>query len=262
MVDVVGVTFKDKGRIYYFSPKNLKLKKNVTVVVETDRGLQFGKVVTDMLKVDEKKLFSPLRKIYRIASRQDYENNKKNLRDAEKALKKCKELVKKHRLNMQVIDAVYTLDRDQLVFHFTSDNRIDFRMLAKDLASIYKTRIELRQVGVRDKAKEVGGFGPCGRKFCCASFLNDFDSVSINMAKNQNLSLNPTKINGVCGRLLCCLNYEDENYQKCRECLPEIGDKVEVDGKTGTVVSLDILKKSYTVDIPNVGRVKVDKSCE
>ena len=262
MVDVVGVTFKDKGRIYYFLPKNLKLKKNITVVVQTERGLQFGKVVTDIIQVEEKKLLSPLKKITRIASRQDYENNKKNLKDAEQALKKCKELVIKHGLDMQIIDAVYTLDRDQLLFHFIADNRIDFRSLAKDLASIYRTRIELRQVGVRDKAKEIGGFGPCGRKFCCASFLNDFDSVSINMAKNQNLSLNPTKINGVCGRLLCCLNYEDETYKDCRKCLPEIGDKVKVDGKNGTVVSLDILEKSYTVDIPDVGRVKVDKKCE
>ena len=259
MVDVIGVTFKDKGRIYYFSPKNLKLKKNITVVVETERGLQFGKVVTDIIKIDEKKLLSPLKEISRIASRQDYDNHKKNLKDAEKALKKCKELVNKHGLDMQIIDALYTLDRDQLVFHFIADSRVDFRNLAKDLASIYRTRIELRQVGVRDKAKEVGGFGPCVRKFCCASFLNDFDSVSINMAKNQNLSLNPTKINGVCGRLLCCLNYEDETYKECRKCLPEIGDKVKVDGKTGTVISLDIIGKTYTVDIPDVGRVKVDK---
>ena len=262
MIEVIGVTFKDKGRIYYFSPKKLKLKKNITVVVETERGLQFGKVVTDVIELDEEKLITPLKNIVRIASRQDYENHKKNIKDAEKALKKCKELVVKHKLDMQIINASYTLDRDQLVFHFIADNRIDFRVLAKDLASIYKTRIELRQVGVRDKAKEIGGFGPCGRQFCCASFLNDFDSVSINMAKNQNLSLNPTKINGVCGRLLCCLNYEDETYKDCRKCLPEIGDKVKVDGKTGTVVSLDILSKSYVVDIPDVGRVKVDKTCK
>ena len=262
MVEVIGVSFKDKGRIYYFSPGKLKLKKNITVVVETERGVQFGKVVTDIIEIDEKKLNAPLKKIVRIATRQDYENYKKNIKDAEKAVKKCKELVNKHKLDMQIIDASYTLDRDQLVFHFIADNRIDFRVLAKDLASIYKTRIELRQVGVRDKAKEIGGFGPCGRRFCCASFLNDFDSVSINMAKKQNLSLNPTKINGVCGRLLCCLNYEDETYKDCRKCLPDIGDKVKVDGKTGTVISLDILAKSYTVDIPDVGRVKVDKECK
>ena len=262
MIEVIGVSFKERGRIYYFLPGNLKLKKNVTVVVETERGLQFGKVVTDLIQIDEKKFPVPLKKISRIASRQDYENNKKNIKDAEKALKKCRTLVSKHKLDMQIIDANYTLDRDQLVFHFLSDSRVDFRNLAKDLASIYKTRIELRQVGVRDKAKDIGGYGPCGRKFCCASFLNNFDSVSINMAKNQNISLNPTKINGVCGRLLCCLNYEDEVYGEYRKCLPNIGDKVKVNGKNGTVVSLDILKKTYTVDIPDVGRVKVDKTCE
>ena len=175
MIEVIGVSFKDKGRIYYFLPRNLKLKKNVTVVVETERGLQFGKVVTDLIKIDEKKFPSPLKKISRIASRQDYENNKRNIKDAEKALKKCRSLVSKHRLDMQIIDASYTLDRDQLVFHFVSDSRVDFRNLAKDLAAIYKTRIELRQVGVRDEAKDIGGFGPCGRKLCCASFLNDFE---------------------------------------------------------------------------------------
>lgn len=262
MIEVIGVTFKDKGRIYYFSPKNLKLKKNITVVVETERGIHFGKVVTDVIEVDEKNLKSPLKKIIRIASKQDYENHKKNIKDATVALSKCKELVLKYSLEMQIIDAEYTLDRDQLVFHFIADNRIDFRTLAKDLASIYKTRIELRQVGVRDKAKEIGGIGPCGRAFCCAKFLNNFDSVSINMAKNQNISLNPNKINGVCGRLLCCLNYEDEEYQKCRKCLPEIGQRVKIKEGTGTVVNLDILAKSYIVDIPEIGRVKVDKKCE
>lgn len=262
MIEVIGVSFKDKGRIYYFSPKNLKLKKNVTVVVETERGVQLGRIVTDIIKMDEKNLKYPLKTIVRIASKQDYENYKKNNKDAEIALKKCKELVIKHNLNMRVIDASFTLDRDQLVFHFLSDNRVDFRSLAKDLASIYKTRIELRQVGVRDKAKEIGGIGPCGRNFCCSLFLNDFDSVSINMAKNQNLSLNPTKINGVCGRLLCCLNYEDDIYKDCRQCLPEIGERVTIKEGTGIVTNLDVLNKSYTVNIPDVGQVKVTKPCK
>lgn len=262
MIDVIGVSFKEKGRIYYFSPKNMKLKKNITVVVETERGLQFGKVETDVMQIDSKKIKTPLKNILRIATKKDYENYKKNIKDASLALAKCKKLVSKHNLDMQIIDAIYTLDRDQLVFHFIADNRVDFRSLAKDLASIYKTRIELRQVGVRDKAKEIGGIGPCGRKFCCAQFLNDFDSVSINMAKNQNLSLNPTKINGVCGRLLCCLNYEDETYKECRKCLPEIGTKVKIKEGTGVVVSLDILNNSYLVDIPEVGKVKVSKTCK
>lgn len=262
MVEVFGVTFKDKGRIYYFSAKNFQLKKNITVVVETERGIQFGKVATDIITVDEKNLKSPLKRIIRIASKQDYENHRKNIKDAANALTKCKELVNKYKLEMQVIDSEYTLDRDQLVFHFIADSRIDFRALAKDLASIYKTRIELRQVGVRDKAKTIGGLGPCGRCFCCSKFLNDLDSVSINMAKNQNLSLNPTKINGACGRLLCCLNYEDEEYQKCRKCLPEIGQRVTIKEGTGTVVNLDILNKTYVVDIPDVGYIKASKECE
>ena len=262
MTEVIGVSFKEKGRIYYFSPKKLKLKKNITVIVETERGLQLGHVVTDIIKIDEKNLKAPLKNIIRIASKKDYENYKKNKKDAISALLKCKRLVIKHNLDMQIIDAMYTLDRDQLVFHFISDNRVDFRNLAKDLATIYKTRIELRQVGVRDKAKEIGGIGPCGRKFCCANFLNDFDSVSISHAKNQNLSLNPAKINGVCGRLLCCLNYENDNYKDCRKCLPEIGDKIEVDGKIGTVISLYILNKSYVLEVPEIGRIKMDKSCK
>lgn len=262
MIEVVGVTFKEKGRMYYFSPKKLKPKKNVTVVVETERGLQFGKVVTDIIEIDSSKIKTPLKDIVRIATKKDYENNKKNIKDAKEALVKCKKLVEKNNLEMQIIDCLYTLDRDQLVFYFLADNRVDFRNLAKELAAIYKTRIELRQVGVRDKAKEIGGIGPCGRKFCCASFLNDFDSVSISQAKNQNLSLNPTKINGVCGRLLCCLNYENDTYKDCRKCLPEIGEKVKLEEGDGVVVSLDILNKSYTVDIPEVGKVKVEKPCK
>ena len=163
---------------------------------------------------------------------------------------------------MSLIDANYTFDRDKLIIRFLADNRIDFRDLVKELASIYKVRIELRQIGVRDKAKEVSGCGICGQKLCCSRFLKDLDAVSITMAKNQNLSLNPNKINGVCGRLLCCLNYEDENYKECRKCLPEIGDKIKTEEGTGTVIGLDILSKSYTVDIPEVGRVKVNKSCK
>lgn len=254
----MGISFKEKGRIYYFLPGKLKLRKGITVVVESESGLQFGKVVTDLITIDRSKFRKELMPILRVATKQDFENNKKNLRDAKAAIKKCKTLANKYKLDMQIIDAVYTLDRDQLVFHFLSDNRVDFRALAKDLASIYKTRIELRQVGVRDKAKEIGGIGPCGQKFCCAKFLNDFDSVSINMAKNQNLSLNPNKINGVCGRLLCCLNYEDECYRKYRKDLPEVGSKVKTEHGEGVVTSIDILKKIYTVEIPDFGKLKVE----
>ena len=248
---VVGITFKEKGKTYYFSPGKYKINKNITVIVETERGLQFGKVVTDPIKFVSDK--EEVKKIIRIASNQDYKNHLKNLNDARSALKKCRELVKKYNLNMKVLDADYTFNRNQLMFHFISDSRIDFRELAKELAAIYRTRIELRQIGVRDKAKIIGGLGPCGRALCCSLFLDNFDSVSINMAKNQNLSLNPNKINGVCGRLLCCLNYEDETYTKCRQCLPNVGNKIVTERGEGIVVNVDILNRSYKVDVPEVG---------
>lgn len=260
MIEVVGILFEEKERMYYFSPNNLKLKKNVTVIVETDKGEQFGKVTKEAFLIEEKKLMSPLKKVIRIATKQDYYANKKNLKDAGEALKKCRELVQKENLNMQVIDAHYTFDRTQLVFRFLADSRIDFRNLAKQLASIYKTRIELRQVGVRDKAKEIGGIGPCGRPLCCSCFLNDFESVSINMAKNQNISLNQTKINGACGRLLCCLKYEDETYSECRNCLPKIGETVETKEGKGKVVAVDILNKKYSVEISGIG-IKEEEIC-
>jgi cell fate regulator YaaT (PSP1 superfamily) len=253
MVEVIGVKLKEKGQIYYFLPNNYVIKKNVTVIVETERGLQFGKVATDVIEIDESKIKTPLKKIIRIASKQDYRQHKNNLRDAREAIIKCRELVKKFELDMQVIDASFTFDRNQLMFYFVSDQRVDFRELAKALASIYKTRIELRQVGVRDRAKETGGIGLCGRCLCCSQFLCDFDSVSINMAKNQNLSLNPTKINGLCGRLLCCLKYEDECYSEYRKGLPDIGDKVETSERIGKVVSLDIIEGKYKVEVPDVG---------
>ncbi len=261
MINVVGVNFKNNGKVYYFLPGKMNLKKNITVVVQTDRGLQFGKVVSDIIEIDENKINSPLKQIVRIASKNDYYNNLKNIKDAKEALIKCKSIVEKEKLPMQIIDAEFTLDRSQLIFKFISDNRIDFRTLVKQLASIYKTRIELRQVGVRDKAKEVGGIGVCGCKLCCARFLHNLESVSINMAKNQNIALNPNKINGVCGRLLCCLKYEDECYQDCRKCLPKIGEKVKTEKGIGQVVSLDILNKSYKVDIENVGIIEVTKEC-
>lgn len=253
MIEVVGITFEEKGRMYYFSPNNLKLKNNITVIVETEKGEQFGKVTKEIFSIEEKKLISPLKNVIRIATKQDYYTNKKNLKDAAEALKKCRGLAVKENLNMQIIDANYTFDRTQLVFRFLADSRVDFRNLAKELASIYKTRIELRQVGVRDKAKEIGGIGPCGRPLCCSCFLNDFESVSINMAKNQNISLNQSKINGACGRLLCCLKYEDETYSECRKCLPKVGEIVETEEGNGKVISVDILNKKYSVEVLGIG---------
>ena len=257
MIEVVGVSFKKNGKIYYFSPNGLELKKGISVIVKTERGLQYGTVELNNTNIEANKIKSSLSEVIRIASKKDKEKNLKNIDDAKKALKRCKELVEKYNLNMMVLDANYTFDKSQLLFTFISDNRVDFRKLATDLANIYRTRIELRQVGVRDKAKEVGGYGSCGRALCCSKFLNDFDSVSINMAKNQNIALNPTKINGVCGRLLCCLKYEDECYKECSKNLPKSGKKVETEHGEGKVISIDILKQTYKVDVKDYGIVEV-----
>lgn len=260
MIKVVGISLPDSNQIYYFNPKSFDLKRNITVIVETERGLQFGKVEFPPFEIDEKKLVSELKNIIRISNKKDYMEHKKNIKDAEEALARCKELVKKLELDMQIMDASFTFDRSQLLFRFLSDNRVDFRKLARELANCYKTRIELRQVGVRDKAKEIGGCGLCGRQLCCSRFgSSDFTSVSINMAKNQNISLNPNKINGVCGRLLCCLRYENDMYKECRKCLPKVGDIVETSQGRGKVESIDIIKQKYTVDVPNVGIVEVTK---
>lgn len=256
---VVGISIGNSNKIYYFSPNELNLKKGITVIVDTERGLQFGKVETKYIEIDPEKFNNNIKNVVRIATKKDYYNHKENVYLASEALKNCRKLVEENKLNMKILDASFTFDRSQLIFHFLSDNRVDFRNLAKELASIYRTRIELRQLGVRDKAKTVGGLGCCGRELCCHSFLNDLDSVSINMAKNQNLALNPSKINGVCGRILCCLRYEDSNYKECRKCLPNVGDIVKVEGKSGQVVSVDILNKKYKVDIPNTGVVEVSK---
>lgn len=260
MTKVVGISFKNKGRVYYFLPRELDLKKGSKVIVETGRGLQYGQVESDYLDIDEAKLKAPLKPVLRLATKEDEKINEKNVVDAVKALKKCRSIVEKQNLNMYIIDADFTFDREQLLFHFLADNRVDFRNLAKELASCYKTRIELRQVGVRDKAKEIGGIGPCGRQLCCSKFLSEFDSVSINMAKNQGIALNPTKINGICGRLLCCLKYEDDCYTECRKGLPKIGNKVKTEKGNGTVKSVDVLSRKYTVELENNNIIEVEVS--
>ena len=247
MIEVVGVSFKKGGKIYYFSPNNLKLNKNTNVIVKTERGLQFGVVENENMEIDAKNLKSSLSQVDRVCTKRDKEMHEKNINDAKMALKKCKELVEKHGLNMIILDANYTFDKSQLLFTFLADNRIDFRKLAKDLAAIYKTRIELRQVGVRDKAKEIGGYGTCGRTLCCSKFLCDFDSVSINMAKNQGLALNPSKINGSCGRLLCCLAYEDEVYSIYKKGMPKLNQKIKIKDIEGKVCELNILKRTYKI---------------
>lgn len=259
MKEVVGILIDYENKMNYYDTNQMRLKKNITVIVETAKGIDFGKIVTDPHPIDISKLNNPLRKVVRIASKKDYFTYRANKKQAAEALIACRKLVKTNQLNMNILDSFYTFDKDQLLFHFTADNRVDFRNLARELASIYKTRIELRQIGIRDKAKKVSGCGICGQKLCCSRFLDEFTSVSISMAKNQNLSLNPTKINGVCGRLLCCLNYEDENYSECRKELPEIGNTITCEKGTGVVTSIDILSKKYNVEIPNIGVIEVQK---
>lgn len=259
MIEVVGVRLNTSEKtVYTFLPKNKKLKKGITVVVDTEKGLEFGTVELENYEVDALKYDKPPKEIIRIASKDDFFKNKKNEQDAKKALQYCKDLVEQKQLNMSLVDAHYTFEREQLIFRFLSDTRIDFRDLAKELANKYKTRIELRQIGSRDKAKEVGGCGLCGQQLCCSRFLNDLDSVSINMAKNQNIALNPSKINGLCGRLLCCLKYEDETYKCSRKGMPKIGQTVSTPKGGGKVISLDILNRKYSVDIPKIGIIEVE----
>lgn len=257
-MDVVGVKLNDTGKVYLFNSNGVNALPDSSVIVETEKGLQYGIVVR---KISENEVDKEVnyKNVIRIANKNDYKKHLSNLKDAKIALNKCNDLIAKYGLEMSIIDACYTFDREQLMFRFLADDRIDFRQLAKELGSIFKTRIELRQVGIRDKAKEIGGFGPCGRKLCCNNFLTEFDSVSINMAKNQNLSLNPTKINGVCGRLLCCLKYENDNYKEYKKGLPDIGNKVTIPEGDGKVISVDVFNRSYKV-LLNTGEViLVDK---
>lgn len=254
---VVGVKLNEAGKTYYFDSVNVPVKVYDTVIVETEKGLQYGQVVC-FIPEDNLDTKIEYKKIIRLTNKNDYKKHQSNIKDAQKAMIKCNELILKYDLGMKVIDASYTFDREQLIFRFLADDRVDFRQLAKDLGSLFKTRIELRQVGIRDKAKEVGGIGPCGRKLCCNNFLKEFDSVSINMAKNQNLSLNPSKINGVCGRLLCCLKYENDNYKEYKKGLPEVNSKIKNDKVEGKVLSVDVFKKNYKVLTPTGDIVLVE----
>lgn len=226
MILVVGIRFKKAGKIYYFDPDNINVEKGQNVVVETSRGVEFGEVVVGPKEIAEEDVVAPLKKVLRIATQEDELQNKQNLEKEKEAFATCLEKIDQHQLDMKLIDVEYTFDNNKVIFYFTADGRVDFRELVKDLAAIFKTRIELRQIGVRDEAKMIGGIGPCGKSLCCATWLGDFEPVSIKMAKEQSLSLNPTKISGICGRLMCCLKYEHEMYQKLRDGLPEVGEKV------------------------------------
>ncbi|NLL29525.1 MAG: stage 0 sporulation family protein, partial [Clostridiales bacterium] len=237
MIEVVGVRFKKAGKIYYFDPNNLDINAGNYVIVETARGIEFGECVIGIKEIPESDIIAPLKSVIRVAEKEDINKHKENKLKEKDALEICLKKVEEHGLNMKLIDVEYTFDNNKVIFYFTADGRVDFRELVKDLATIFKTRIELRQIGVRDEAKMLGGMGACGRTLCCSTFLGDFTSVSIKMAKEQNLSLNPTKISGICGRLMCCLNYEQSTYEDIRQRLPKVGSIVRIGDIQGEVVS-------------------------
>ena len=248
MLTVIGVRFRAAGKIYYFDPADRQIKIGDHVIVETARGIEYGYVVLGNREVDETKVIPPLKPVIRMATDEDRAIEAKNKEKEKEAFKICQEKIKKHNLEMKLIDAEYTFDNNKVLFYFTADGRIDFRELVKDLASVFKTRIELRQVGVRDETKIMGGIGICGRPLCCHSYLSEFIPVSIKMAKEQNLSLNPTKISGVCGRLMCCLKNEEETYEVLNSKLPGIGDTVTTaDGLRGEVHSVNVLRQTVKV---------------
>jgi len=252
---VVGVRFKKAGKIYYFDPADLPVMKDHHVIVETARGIEYGKVVIGRMQVRENDVVLPLKKVIRIAGKNDAATVEQNRIAARDALAVCMKKVQEHQLKMKLVDVEYTFDRNKIIFYFTAEGRIDFRELVKDLASIFRTRIELRQIGVRDEAKILGGIGPCGRLLCCSTWLGDFAPVSIKMAKDQNLSLNPTKISGLCGRLMCCLKYEHDNYEKKKDEMPEVGARVVTSLGSGKVVSLNVQERKAEVRLDETGKV-------
>ncbi len=248
MIKVVGVRFRTAGKIYFFDPVKFYIKKGAHVIVETARGVEYGTVVGEIKEVPEDKVIQPLKPVLRIATPRDDEQESANKGKEKEAFKICLDKIQKHKLDMKLIDAEYTFDNNKVLFYFTADGRIDFRELVKDLAAVFKTRIELRQIGVRDETKIRGGIGICGRPLCCHTHLSEFVPVSIKMAKEQNLSLNPTKISGVCGRLMCCLKHEEETYEDLNRKLPSIGDSVITeDGLKGEVQSVNVLRQLVKV---------------
>ena len=256
---VVGVRFRNVGKIYYFNPKNYKVKVGDHVIVETARGVEYGRVVLEPRSVKEDEVVHPLKEVLRVATKEDEEHEAENRLKEKEAFKICKKKIREHGLEMKLIDAEYTFDNNKVLFYFTADGRIDFRQLVKDLASVFKTRIELRQIGVRDETKILGGIGICGRTLCCHTYLSEFAPVSIKMAKEQNLSLNQTKISGVCGRLMCCLKNEQETYEELNRNLPGIGDIVTTpQGITGTVQSVNVLRQmvKIVVDVNDEKEIK------
>ncbi len=248
MKEVIGVRFRPNGKIYFFAPGNNKAECGDFVIVETARGVEYGKVVLGRRNIDDEKIISSLKTIIRDATPEDKKRNEENKAKDKKAFAICEEKIAKHNLAMKLIEAEYTFDNNKLLFYFTADGRIDFRELVKDLASVFRTRIELRQIGVRDETKMVGGIGMCGRELCCNKHLSEFVPVSIKMAKEQNLSLNPAKISGICGRLMCCLKHEEDTYEYLNEKLPNVGDIVKtVDGNKGEVMAVNVLRQKVKI---------------
>ena len=247
MQKAIGIRFKCAGKVYYFSPKDLVIKKGDKVIVETARGIEFGSCVTDLLKLEDKEIVSPLKEVLRIATDEDIEAHKSNIQKAKEAMRVCKEKINEHSIDMKLVSTEYTFDNNKLIFYFTSDQRVDFRELVKDLAAVFKTRIELRQIGVRDEAKAIGTMGYCGRESCCSTFLCDFNPVTIKMAKDQSFSLNPSKISGICGRLMCCLAYEQEAYEYSLKKMPRVGSIVVTDVGEGIVSQISPLQEMVKI---------------
>ena len=244
MVKVAGVHFKKAGKVYYFDPEGLEIEAGTKVIVETSRGLEFGTVTSKIKEVKEEDVVAPLKKIIRIADNKDILQYEENEKRKKRALEQCQEKIDKHGLAMKLIDVEYTFDNSKVIFYFTADGRVDFRELVKDLAAVFKMRIELRQIGVRDEAKMVGGIGNCGKGLCCHTWLPEFEPVSIKMAKIQNLSLNPTKISGMCGRLMCCLKYENDVYAELRKGMPEQGERIKTPDGIAVVIESNILENT------------------
>lgn len=265
MVNIIGVRFRNAGKIYYFDPLDFDIERGDHVIVETARGIEYGAVMTGPRQIEEDKVVQPLKPVIRIATPEDDDIEMKNKEKEKEAYKICLEKIAKHNLEMKLIDAEYTFDNNKVLFYFTADGRIDFRELVKDLAAVFKTRIELRQIGVRDETKILGGMGICGRPLCCHTYLSEFAPVSIKMAKEQNLSLNPTKISGVCGRLMCCLKNEQETYEYLNRKLPNMGDTVTTpEGIKGEVQSVNVLRQQVKVivdinDEKEIREYKVDE---
>ena len=247
MKNIVGVRFKKLGKIYFFNPKNLRIKKGDKVIVETAQGEEYGEVVIPNRYIDDEKIIAPLKKVLRIANYKDHKHYEECKKIEKEAFKICKDKIKDHKLNMCLTDVEYKFDNSKILFYFTADGRIDFRELVRELAAIYKTRIELRQIGVRDEVKRIGGNGVCGRELCCCTFLSNFEAVSIKMAKEQNVSLNPSKISGNCGRLMCCLKYEDNVYSEKLKNLPRIGAIVQTEDGEGEIDGIETLKERVKV---------------